>query len=249
MLRSLQQSGVWPARGRALRLGQRLLLSLHLADSAVSRSHGASFNSRDRHEGEADQRLRGPRDPGRALLEPRNAAPKRRTRTHQAQAPELHERAHWRRTGRRDTGVERILASSSKGPRSRPKGSCTRARWPTITTTTTASSNRLTAAARATCFDSAIGSRSASLRVDLDRRELDFRLASEAHEPDDSPANPSELEFGFRERRHVPAGKKPPSRGPGRFSEKRGKRPKTRTHRVERRNASRPGCAGRMKIL
>ncbi len=58
-------------------------------------------------------------------------------------------------------------------------------------------------------------------RVDLDRRELDFRLASEPVDTDETPANPSELEFGFRERRHVPAGKKPPSRGPGRFSGKR----------------------------
>lgn len=61
-------------------------------------------------------------------------------------------------------------------------------------------------------------------RVDLDRRELDFRLASEPVDTEEASANPSELEFGFRERRHVPAGKKPPSRGPGRFSEKRGKR-------------------------
>jgi ribonuclease R len=61
-------------------------------------------------------------------------------------------------------------------------------------------------------------------RVDLDRRELDFRLASEPVDKDETPENPGELEFGFRERKHVPAGKKPPSRGPGRFSGKSSRR-------------------------
>ncbi len=63
-------------------------------------------------------------------------------------------------------------------------------------------------------------------RVDLDRRELDFRLTEEAVEPASPQGNPNELEIGFRERKHVPAGKKPQQRGSGRFS---GKRSKTNT--------------------
>ena len=62
-------------------------------------------------------------------------------------------------------------------------------------------------------------------RVDLDRRELDFRLAEERVDTDDTPANPGELEFGFPRTEACAGGQETAEPRPGaRFSGKTKKR-------------------------
>ena len=148
------------------------------------------------------QRLRRAGRAGPALLRPRAAGRSGRTRADQAQAAGLSQRPHRRGDGgRRDRRRElrplrarHRAAGRRAGPRRDPA--------PTTTTASTAPRTRWPAIARATAIGWATCLRVAVARVDLERRELDFRVVE-------------------REKRKTPASRRP----------RKARRPEERTPR------------------
>ena len=198
-----------PRGGRPLRPGQRVLLPLHLADPPLSRPDDPSAARRADDRQEAAQRFRRAGRAGRALLRPRAAGRGRRARADQGQAARLPEHADRHELDAVVTGVEEF-GLFVQGHRAAGRGADPRQLACTTTSTaSTAPRTRSPAIAPATAIAWAISVTVAVARVDVDRRELDFRLVGRG-----KSAAPGRSASARQERAQGRTSAKPPSAAP-----------------------------------